>query len=33
MIARIAIAWRAPVFAAGLAELALEALEMLTSSS
>jgi hypothetical protein len=33
MTARIAVAWRTPVFAAGLAELALEALEMLSSSS
>jgi hypothetical protein len=33
MIVRIAVVWRTPVFAAGLAELALEALEMVTLSS
>jgi len=33
MTARIAVARRASLFAAGFAELALEALEMVTSSS
>jgi hypothetical protein len=33
MIARIAVVWQPPVFAAGSAEVTLEALVMVTSSS